>query len=33
MRLPFEEAVTRHGPTVLRVCRAGLGAGSDADDA
>ncbi|HJG81058.1 MAG TPA: sigma-70 family RNA polymerase sigma factor [Brevibacterium senegalense] len=33
MRLPFEEAVTRHGPTVLRVCRAVLGAGADADDA
>jgi RNA polymerase sigma factor (sigma-70 family) len=33
MRRPFEEAVTRHGATVLRVCRAVLGAGADADDA
>ncbi len=30
---PFERAVARHGPTVLRVCRAVLGAGPDADDA
>ncbi|MFT4126155.1 MAG: sigma-70 family RNA polymerase sigma factor [Gordonia sp. (in: high G+C Gram-positive bacteria)] len=30
---PFENAVTRHGPTVLRVCRALLGPGPDADDA
>ena len=30
---PFEAAVTRHGPTVLRVCRAALGSGPDADDA
>lgn len=30
---PFEHAVTRHGPTVLRVCRAALGPGPDADDA
>ncbi len=30
---PFEEAVRRHGVTVLRVCRALLGAGADADDA
>lgn len=33
MRLPFEQAVERHGPTVLRVCRAVLGPGVDADDA
>lgn len=33
MRTPFDEAVTRHGGTVLRVCRAVLGAGADADDA
>lgn len=33
MRHPFEEAVTRHGATVLRVCRAVLGPGADADDA
>ncbi|MCJ7857440.1 RNA polymerase sigma factor [Corynebacterium kalidii] len=30
---PFEQAVTRHGATVLRVCRAVLGPGHDADDA
>lgn len=30
---PFEHAVSRHGPTVLRVCRAALGAGPDAEDA
>lgn len=29
---PFEEVVSKHGPTVLRVCRAVLGTG-DADDA
>src|SRR5215467_8394953 len=29
---PFEEVVTAHGPTVLRVCRAVLGS-VDADDA
>jgi RNA polymerase sigma factor (sigma-70 family) len=29
---PFEELVSEHGPTVLRVCRAVLGA-VDADDA
>lgn len=29
---PFEEIVTKHGPTVLRVCRAVLGP-LDADDA
>lgn len=33
MREPFERAVDRHGATVLRVCRAALGAGADADDA
>lgn len=33
MRAPFDAAVTRHGPTVLRVCRAVLGPGPDADDA
>lgn len=33
MREPFDDAVIRHGPTVLRVCRAVLGAGPDADDA
>ncbi len=33
MRLPFDQAVTRHGETVLRVCRAVLGPGLDADDA
>lgn len=33
MREPFDAAVTRHGPTVLRVCRAVLGGGADADDA
>lgn len=30
---PFETAVTAHGPTVLRVVRAVLGPGPDADDA
>lgn len=29
----FELAVREHGPTVLRVCRALLGPGADADDA
>ena len=29
----FDEAVRRHGQTVLRVCRAVLGPGADADDA
>ncbi|MGP5163677.1 RNA polymerase sigma factor [Arthrobacter rhombi] len=29
----FETVVQRHGRTVLRVCRAVLGAGADADDA
>jgi RNA polymerase sigma factor (sigma-70 family) len=33
MKQPFEQAVTRHGATVLRVCRAVLGPGPDADDA
>lgn len=29
----FEAAVTEHGPRVLRVCKAVLGAGADAEDA
>lgn len=33
MRSAFDAAVQRHGPTVLRVCRAVLGPGVDADDA
>ena len=33
MKTPFEQAVTQHGATVLRVCRAVLGPGDDADDA
>ncbi|MBB1056742.1 sigma-70 family RNA polymerase sigma factor, partial [Dietzia sp. B19] len=33
MRAAFDGAVVRHGPTVLRVCRAVLGPGPDADDA
>ena len=33
MRAAFDSAVVRHGPTVLRVCRAVLGVGADADDA
>ncbi|MEU3025765.1 sigma-70 family RNA polymerase sigma factor [Nocardiopsis alba] len=33
MRAPFEVAVERHGSTVLRVCRAVLGPGPDAEDA
>lgn len=33
MQSPFEEAVEQHGRTVLRVCRAILGPGADADDA
>lgn len=33
MKRPFEQAVERHGETVLRVCRAVLGPGLDADDA
>ncbi|MFC4374985.1 RNA polymerase sigma factor [Nocardia halotolerans] len=32
MKEPFEQAVRRHGDTVLRVCRAMLGPGADADD-
>jgi len=31
-KVPFEQVVATHGPTVWRVCRAVLGAG-DADDA
>ena len=33
MRAAFDAAVDRHGATVLRVCRAVLGLGPDADDA
>lgn len=33
MELPFDRAVRDHGARVLRVCRAVLGAGPDADDA
>jgi len=33
VRTPFEDIVTRYGMTVLRVCRAVLGPGTDADDA
>lgn len=33
MKQPFERAVEQHGATVLRVCRAVLGPGADADDA
>lgn len=33
MREPFDAAVKQHGATVLRVCRAVLGPGTDADDA
>jgi RNA polymerase sigma factor (sigma-70 family) len=33
MKEPFERAVQQHGATVLRVCRAVLGPGADADDA
>lgn len=33
MREPFEQAVQQHGGTVLKVCRAVLGPGPDADDA
>lgn len=33
MNSPFEQVVTEHGPTVLRVCRAVLGPHADADDA
>lgn len=33
MQQPFETAVAQYGDTVLRVCRAVLGPGPDADDA
>lgn len=33
MTEPFERVVTRHGATVMRVCRAVLGPGPDAEDA
>ena len=33
MRQPFEQAVTAHAATVLRVCRAVLGPHTDAEDA
>ena len=33
MNEPFERVVDEHGPMVLRVCRAVLGASADADDA
>ncbi|MFV0426201.1 MAG: RNA polymerase sigma factor [Beutenbergiaceae bacterium] len=33
MNQPFEQALTQHGDTVLRVCRAVLGPGPDAEDA
>lgn len=33
MTLPFDRAVKQHGATVLRVCRAVLGPGQDAEDA
>lgn len=33
MKQPFENAIDAHGPAVLRVCRAVLGATADADDA
>lgn len=33
MRAAFDAAVERHGDTVLRVCRAVLGPGADAEDA
>lgn len=33
MKQPFDHAVTAHGATVLRVCRAVLGPHADADDA
>ncbi|BBY27588.1 RNA polymerase sigma factor [Mycolicibacterium sediminis] len=31
--IPFERAIQEHGTTVLRVCRAVLGPGPDAEDA
>lgn len=33
MNFAFEQIVAEHGATVLRVCRAALGPGADADDA
>jgi RNA polymerase sigma factor (sigma-70 family) len=33
MVIPFEQAVEQHGVVVLRVCRAVLGTGPEADDA
>ena len=33
MEEPFDQVVQQHGATVLRVCRAALGWGADADDA
>ncbi|WP_333618901.1 RNA polymerase sigma factor, partial [Dietzia sp.] len=33
MQQPFDSAVREHGPTVLRVCRAVLGSGADAEEA
>lgn len=33
MKQPFDNAINAHGPTVLRVCRAVLGATADAEDA
>lgn len=33
MHQPFDQAVRQHGATVLRVCRAVLGPGADAEDA
>lgn len=33
MNDPFEQAVRQHGETVLRVCRAVLGSGADAENA
>lgn len=33
MKEPFDFVVKRHGPTVVRVCRAVLGSGADAEDA
>lgn len=33
MNIPFEQVIVAHGATVLRVCRAALGSGVDADDA
>jgi RNA polymerase sigma factor (sigma-70 family) len=33
MKQPFEQVVSDHGATVLRVCRAVLGGHADADDA